>query len=436
MSGGEFVTVSKLIEGALEGKTVRLRGWLHNRRSSGGILFVLLRDGSGVLQCTMRRDSVNKETFDLFETLPLESTVEIEGAVRKDDRAPGGYEVSAQKLSVYQKAEENFPIARKYHGPEFLLDNRHLWIRNRRMQATLRVRATVLDAAREWFKLNGYTETQMPTIITAACEGGSTLFEVKYFDTKAYLTQSWQLYAEAMIASLGKIYTIAPSFRAERSRTRRHLTEYWHLEAEAPWYDLHMLMKDEEELLTHICHSIAKSRPNELRLNKREPNDFSKVGPPFPRITYNEAVRILEKCGVQVKWGDDLGWEQEKVLTQQFSSPFFVTHFSKTAKAFYHKVDPSNPEVTLSADLLAPEGYGEITGGGQRIDDIEELMRRIREENLDPESYRWYVDLRRFGSVPHSGFGLGLERTVAWICKLKHIRDATAFPRLINRVYP
>lgn len=436
MSGVDFVTISKILKDGLEEKTIRLRGWLHNRRSSGGIQFILLRDGSGTLQCTVRKDSVDKETFELFETLPPESTIQIEGVVKKDSRAPGGYEISVQKLSVYRKAEENFPIAQKYHGPEFLLDNRHLWIRNRRMQATLRIRASLLDSAREWFKENEYTETQVPTIITAACEGGSTLFEVKYFDTKAYLTQSWQLYAEAIIASLGKIYTIAPSFRAERSRTRRHLTEYWHLEVEAPWYDLDSLMKDEEELLTHVLHSVAKSRPNELMVNKRESSDLLKVKTPFPRITYDKAVQLLKERGVEIKWGDDLGWEQEKILTLQFNSPFFVTHFPKTAKAFYHKLDPSNPELTLSADLLAPEGYGEITGGGERIEDLHELTRRIREENLDPKCYQWYLDLRRFGTVPHAGFGLGVERAIAWICRLKHIRDATAFPRLINRVYP
>ncbi len=436
MSSEEFTTISRILQGNLEEKPVRLRGWLHNKRSSGGIQFILLRDGSGTLQCTVRKNAVDKETFDLFETLPPESTIRIEGVVKKDTRAPGGYEISVQKVSVYRKAEENFPIAQKYHGPEFLLDNRHLWIRNRKMQATLRIRSSVLEAAREWFKQNEYTETHVPTIITAACEGGSTLFEVKYFDTKAYLTQSWQLYAEAMIASLGKIYTIAPSFRAERSRTRRHLTEYWHLEAEAPWYNLDSVMRDEEELITHIAHSVAKSRPNELTLNKRDPNELLKLKSPFPRITYDKAVELLKEQGVEIKYGDDLGWEQEKILTLQFNSPFFVTHFPKTAKAFYHKLDPSRPEVTLSADLLAPEGYGEITGGGERIDDFNELSQRIKDENLDPKDYQWYLDLRRYGSVPHAGFGLGVERTIAWICKLKHIRDAVAFPRLINRVYP
>ncbi len=384
----------------------------------------------------MKKDVIDKETFQMLDTLSPESTIETEGLVRKDPRAPGGYEVLISKARVLKKAEESFPIAQKYHGPEFLLDNRHLWIRNRRMQATLRIRASALDAAREWFKENEYTETHVPTIITAACEGGSTLFEVKYFDSKAYLTQSWQLYAEAIIASLGKIYTIAPSFRAERSRTRRHLTEYWHLEAEAPWYNLESLMKDEEELLAHIIHSVARSRPNELALNKRQSSELLKLTPPFPRITYDKAVALLKERGVEIRYGDDLGWEQERVLTLQFDTPFFVTHFPKTAKAFYHKLDPSNPKLTLSADLLAPEGYGEITGGGERIEDLNELTQRITDEKLDPKSYQWYLDLRRYGTVPHAGFGLGVERTIAWICKLKHIRDAIAFPRLINRVYP
>jgi len=384
----------------------------------------------------VKKDVIDKETFQILDTLSPESTIETEGIVRKDPRAPGGYEVLISKARVLKIAEESFPIAQKYHGPEFLLDNRHLWIRNRRMQATLRIRASALDAAREWFKENEYTETHVPTIITAACEGGSTLFEVKYFDSKAYLTQSWQLYAEAIIASLGKIYTIAPSFRAERSRTRRHLTEYWHLEAEAPWYNLESLMKDEEELLAHIIHSVARSRPNELALNKRQSSELLKLTPPFPRITYDKAVALLKERGVEIRYGDDLGWEQERVLTLQFDTPFFVTHFPKTAKAFYHKLDPSNPKLTLSADLLAPEGYGEITGGGERIEDLNELTQRITDEKLDPKSYQWYLDLRRYGTVPHAGFGLGVERTIAWICKLKHIRDAIAFPRLINRVYP
>ena len=432
----EILDVSRVFAGGFEGRGIRLRGWVHHKRSSGGIQFLLVRDGTGVIQCTLKKGGVDPKTFETIETLPIESAVEITGVVRKDPRAPDGYEISISELKVAHAAEEGFPIAKKYHGPEFLLDHRHLWLRNEKMQAIMRVKAELLDAAREWFKQQGYTEVQVPTLITAACEGGSTLFEVKYFDTKAYLTQSWQLYAEAVIASLGKIYTIAPSFRAEKSRTRRHLTEYWHLEAEVPWCDLEGIMKAQEELVTHICHTLCQEAPKELRRLGRNPEHLLGVQAPLPRITYDEAVGMLQKKGVEIRWGEDLGWIQERQLALRFDQPFFVTHYPKGVKAFYHKPNPERPEVTLSADMLAPEGYGEITGGGQRIDDLEELLRRIEEEKLDPKDYQWYIDLRRYGSVPHSGFGLGIERVVAWICKLEHIRDAIAFPRLINRVYP
>lgn len=432
----KFINASLILLGKLEGKNVKIRGWLHNKRSSGGILFLLIRDGTGIIQCTLKKDMVRKEDFELTSKLPQESVVELTGIVKKDPRAPGGYEISAEEIKALHIAEEGFPIAKKYHGPEFLLDNRHLWIRSRKMQTILRIRAKLLEAAREWFRLNGYTEFHAPMLITAACEGGSTLFNVKYFDRDAYLTQSWQLYAEAAIASLGKIYTVAPSFRAEKSRTRRHLTEYWHLEAEIPWCDLEGVMEIQEDLLSHICQTLCKETSEELRLLGRDPKDLQKVQSPFEKITYDKVVEILQNNGVEFEWGDDLGWVEEKQLTLMFDVPFFVTHYPTGVKAFYHKPDPMRPEVTLSADLLAPEGYGEITGGGQRIDDLDELLRRIKEENLNPEDYKWYIDLRRYGSVPHSGFGLGVERTIAWICKLEHIRDAIAFPRLINRVYP
>ena len=432
----EFLDTSRIFAGGFEGKRVHVRGWVLHRRSSGGIQFLLLRDGAGIIQCTLKKDKMDAKTFETIGELPVESTVEITGVVKGDPRAPRGYEISVDAIKVLNKAEEDYPIAKKYHGPEFLLDHRHLWLRNEKMQAIMQVKAKLLDAARAWLKQHDYTEVQMPTLITAACEGGATLFEVKYFDTKAYLTQSWQLYAEAVIASLGKIYTVAPSFRAEKSRTRRHLTEYWHLEAEAPWCDLEGIMKVQEELLTHICQRLSQEAAEELTSLERDLKDLSRVQAPFPRITYDEAVETIQKDGVEICWGEDLGWKQEKQLALKFDRPFFVTHYPKGAKAFYHKPDPDRPEVTLSADMLAPEGYGEITGGGQRIDDLGELLRRMEEENLDPKEYQWYIDLRKYGSVPHSGFGLGVERTVAWICKLKHIRDAIAFPRLINRVYP
>jgi asparaginyl-tRNA synthetase len=432
----DFVDVSSILSGMHTDKKVQIRGWLYNMRSSGGIHFLLIRDGTGIIQCTVKKGSVEDKVFEDAKELTQESSLEVTGVVKEDKRAPGGYEIRVENLKVYHRAEEGYPIAKKYHGPEFLLDNRHLWIRSQRMLTILRVRAKFLEAAREWFKANGFTEFHSPTLITAACEGGSTLFPVKYFDQEAYLTQSWQLYAEAAIASLGKIYTIAPSFRAERSRTRRHLTEYWHLEAEAPWCDLDCIMRIQEGLLGHVIDVLCDEMASELESVGRPVDDLRRMKPPFERITYDRAVEILNEEGIDFKWGDDLTWTHEKTLTQRFSKPFFVTHFPTGVKAFYHKPDPERPEVTLSADLLAPEGYGEITGGGQRIDNLEELLRRMKEEGLNPENYEWYIDLRRYGSVPHSGFGLGVERTVAWICKLDHIRDAVAFPRLINRVYP
>jgi asparaginyl-tRNA synthetase len=304
------------------------------------------------------------------------------------------------------------------------------------MRSMLHVRAVVLSAVREWFEREHFLEVQVPILTGAAVEGGSTLFEVKYFDEKAYLTQSWQLYAEALVASVGRIYTVAPSFRAEKSRTRRHLTEYWHVEAEAPWCDLECIMRVEEDMLSHVAKRVMEKCSLELELFGRKIEDLERVKTPFPRVTYSEAFRMIGGENSGIKYGDDLGYEQEKMLTVHYDRPFFVTGYPKRAKAFYHKPDPTNPELTLSVDMLAPEGYGEITGGGQRIDDYNMLLARIREEGLDEKSYAWYLDLRKFGSVPHSGFGMGLERVISWMLKLEHIRDAIAFPRLINRIYP
>ena len=336
-------------------------------------------------------------------------------------------------------AEDGYPIAKKYEetpGPDFLLDYRHLWIRSEKMQAMIRVRSVLMEEARRWLTGHEYMEVQVPILVNAAVEGGSTLFPVKYFDQNAYLSQSWQLYAEAMIASVGKIFTVSPSFRAEKSRTRRHLTEYWHLEVEAPWLELDGLMRLEEELVAHMCVETARRAPEELKLLGGDVDKIAALKPPFPRITYSEAVEKITQQMPRFEWGQDLGYEEEKVLTQEFHTPFFVTHYPKGVKAFYHMPDPNNPKVTLSVDLLAPEGYGEITGGGQRIHILQQLLDRINEEKLNPEDYKWYVELRRYGTVPHSGFGMGVERTVAWVCGLEHIRDAIPFPRLINRIYP
>ncbi|MEM4726767.1 MAG: asparagine--tRNA ligase [Candidatus Bathyarchaeia archaeon] len=431
------VDVADILDGVYDEQRISVRGWIYNKRSSGGIQFLLVRDGSGVIQCTLDRKSIGEEEFERIERLPLESVIEVEGIVRADKRAPGGRELSVNRVGLILESQPDYPITHKRHGLDFLLDNRHLYVREPKMQAILRLRAKTMEAARSWLVKNGYTETHSPIFTAAACEGGSTLFQVEYFDEEGvYLAQSWQLYAEALISSLGKIYTIAPSFRAEKSRTRRHLAEYWHLEVEEPFTDLYGIMKVGDELVTHICHTLAQERPRELRKLGREPEELLRLEPPFPKITYDEALEILRKDGIELLRGEDMGWQQEEPLTKHFDTPFWVTHFPKGVKAFYHKPDPKRPEVTLSADLLAPEGYGEIIGGGQRIDNYEELLQRIREEGLDPEDYRWYLDLRRWGSVPHSGFGLGIERLLMWIAKLEHIRDAIPFPRDMRRVYP
>ena len=432
----EAVRVEDILLGRFDGQHVLVRGWLQHKRSSGGIVFLFVRDGSGVVQSTLKKGVVEDKIFDLFQAAGVESSIEVAGEVRPDTRALGGRELVVDEGTIVGAAREDFPIAKKFHGPEFLLDQRHLFVRSDKMRAILKMRAVVLSATRSWFDLHDFLEVQVPILTSAAVEGGSTLFEVKYFDEKAYLTQSWQLYAEALIASVGKIYTVAPSFRAEKSRTRRHLTEYWHVEAEAPWCDLDGIIHVEEELLAHVVRVLVDRCRPELDLFERKVSDLERAKPPFPRITYSEAFEKIGKEKSGIKWGDDLGYEQEKLLTVHFDRPFFVTHYPKSAKAFYHKPDPSKAEVTLSVDMLAPEGYGEITGGGQRIDDYDMLMARIREEGLDAKSYAWYLDLRKFGSVPHSGFGLGLERLLSWVCRLDHIRDAIAFPRLINRLYP
>ncbi len=431
----DAVTIRDVLAGKSDGSKVRIRGWLQGKRSSGGIVFLQIRDGTGVIQSTLRKESVDASVFGEFVSAKTESTVQVEGLVKADPRAAGGREVQVSTGKVDYAALDEYPIAKQAHGPEFLLDQRHLFVRDEKMRAILRIRAAALSAMRSWFDSHGYLEVQVPVLTSAAVEGGSTLFEVKYFEGKAYLTQSWQLYAEALIASVGKIYTVAPSFRAEKSRTRRHLTEYWHVEAESPWMELDGIIKVEEELLTFVLQHLIKDCGVELKLFERNIEDLARVKPPFPRITYDEAIeKITGKSGI--KWGEDLGYEHEKLLTEYFDRPFFVTGYPKQVKAFYHKQDPGRPDVTLSVDMLAPEGYGEITGGGQRIEEYDALVARMREEGLDPRAYGWYLDLRKYGSVPHSGFGMGLERLVSWVCRLEHIRDAIAFPRLINRVYP
>lgn len=432
-----FVDIAGILDGEHDGEQVAIRGWMYNRRSSGGIQFLMIRDGTGAIQCTLNRSGVDEETFNHVDRLPLESILELGGVVKVDERAPDGRELTVNSVGKVIESQPGFPITRKRHGVEFLLDNRHLYLRNPKIQAIMRIRARLMEAARDWFRERGYTEIQSPTFITAACEGGSTLFDVNYFEKDGvYLSQSWQLYAEAMISSLGRIYTIAPSFRAETSRTRRHLSEFWHLEVEEPWTDLEGIMKVGDELVTHICHALAREMPRELKYVGRDPEGLLKLETPFPRISYDEAVETLQEDDVEMLWGDDFGWQQVGPLTRHFELPTWIVGFPTGIKPFYHMPDPKRPEVTLSADLMAPEGYDEIIGGGQRIHDYNQLMERIHDDNLDPADYSWYIDLRRWGTVPHSGFGLGIERVLMWICKLDHIRDTIPFPRDMRRVFP
>jgi len=431
----ENKTISEILKGDYSGKDVKIRGWIHNKRSSGKILFLIIRDGTGFIQATLKYEKF--PNIKEIEKVTLESLIEISGNVKKDERAIGGYEIEANDFKVISMAKENYPFMRKHKfSVDYIFKYRHLWLRSEKMFKVLTIRSEIIQLIRTWFTENGYKEFQSPIFVSGACEGGSTLFKVDYFGQEVYLTQSWQLYAEAAIFSLGKIFTIAPSFRAEKSKTRRHLTEYWHVEAEIPFCGINELMKEEENLISFVANKVGEKFENWLKDFGRDPNYLKKLSPPFPRIKYDEAISILQRKNVKIEWGEDLGADEEKVLTEEFQTPFFVTHYPKGIKAFYHKVDRENPKVTLSVDMLAPEGYGEIIGSGEREDDYEMLLKRIREEGLDEKNYDWYLDLRRFGSVQHSGFGLGLERLIMWICKLKHIREAIAFPRLMRTVYP
>ncbi|MFH1294903.1 MAG: asparagine--tRNA ligase [Candidatus Aenigmatarchaeota archaeon] len=414
-----------------DGKSVEVRGWVYRKRESKGIVFLIIRDSSGVVQ-TVAKEGI--KDFPAAQSVSRESSVILTGKIREDKRAPGGHELDVDSFNVVGPAEE-FPIGKDV-SPEFLLDVRHLSIRDPRMSAIFRIRSEVFGAIHEHFRKSGFYEIQSPSITSAACEGGSTLFPIKYFDEKAYLTQSWQLYAEAMIASLEKIYCIAPSFRAEKSRTRRHLAEYWHAEAEAAWVDHQGNMKTQEGLVWNILQRIATNRAGDLKLVGRDPKELLKMKPPFKRVTYEKAFHILEEDGVQMDWKAEFGAEHERILSNHFNKPFFVTEFPAGAKAFYMKLNPKNPEVVLCDDMIAPEGFGELIGGSERETDIAVLKKMLKAQGTSPKAYEWYFDTRRFGTVPHSGFGMGVERIIMWACKLEHIRDAIAFPRTINRLCP
>lgn len=418
------------------GATVTLRGWLYNKRSGGRIRFLVMRDGTGVVQGVLAKGLTDDATFELFDRMTQESSFAMTGRVRREERAPGGYELEVTGIEVIHIAKE-YPITPKEHGTEFLMDRRHLWLRSSRQHAILRIRHRVIKAIRDFFDERGFVLVDSPIFTPAACEGTSTLFETEYFDLgKAFLTQSGQLYAEAGAMAFGKVYTFGPTFRAEKSKTRRHLTEFWMVEPEAAFYDLNDDMDLAEEFLEYIVQSVLKDRREELKTLERNIAFLERVRRPLPRITYDDAVEILKSKGVSFEWGNDLGGADETLVSEQFDRPVMVHHYPAKVKAFYMKRDRERPELALAVDVLAPEGYGEIIGGSQREDDYDTLLKRLEEHNLPRAAFEWYLDLRRYGSVPHAGFGLGLERTVTWICGLEHIRETVPFPRMIYRLTP
>jgi len=437
--------ITTIVEvGKHEGQSVTIRGWLYNLRESGKLLFPIFRDGSGQIQGVVPKNAVSPETFESLKGLTQESSVIVEGKVRADKRAPGGYELDVANVQVLQKVPESdpYPITPKEHGVDFLMEHRHLWIRSPRQAAILRVRAEIVKAARDFFDDRGFTLTDPPILTPAACEGTTTLFPVDYFDEQAYLTQSGQLYIEATAMALGKVYSFGPTFRAEKSKTRRHLTEFWMVEPEVAYATLDDIMQLGEGLLTFLVKRCLEKRRADLQTIGRDISKLEKIDIPFPRITYDEAVERLQERFTQgalenkFEWGGDLGSPDETYLSSQFERPVMIHRYPAKVKAFYMEPDPQRPDLALCVDVLAPEGYGEIIGGSQRMASYELLLQRIHEHGLPEDAFKWYLDLRKFGGVPHSGFGMGIERAVAWICGLEHVRETIPFPRMLHRLYP
>jgi asparaginyl-tRNA synthetase len=418
-----------------EGQQVTLRGWLYNKRSSGKLHFLQVRDGTGTVQCVVFKGDVPAEQFTAADHLPQESSLMVTGTVRADARAPLGYELSVTDLQVVHLAE-TYPITPKDHGIAFLLDHRHLWLRSSRQHAVLRVRSTIVRLCREYFDSRGFTLIDTPIFTPAACEGTTTLFATDYFGEPAYLTQSGQLYAEAAAMAFGKVYCFGPTFRAEKSKTRRHLTEFWMIEPEVAFMDLAGDMDLAEDFIATVVQRTLQERRAELEMLERDIAALERVQKPFPRITYSEAVERLRAQGFAVEWGADFGGDEETAISQAFDRPVLVHRYPAQCKAFYMKADPADPRLALCVDVLAPEGYGEIIGGGQREDDLATLQRKLEQHQLPADAFAWYLDLRRYGSVPHAGFGMGIERVVAWVCGLHHIRETIPFPRMLERVRP
>lgn len=414
---------------------VTFQGWLYNKRSSGKLRFLLVRDGSETIQCVVFKGDVTEELFEDATKLTQESALRITGKVAKDDRSSLGFELQVNGLEIVSLAEE-YPISKKEHGTDFLMDHRHLWLRSSRQHAIIRVRHEIIRSAREFFDDRGFTLIDTPIFTPTAAEGTSTLFETDYFDEKAYLAQSGQLYGEAAAMAFGDIYCFGPTFRAEKSKTRRHLTEFWMIEPEMAFCDLEKDMQVAEEFITHIVKNVLKNRRKELTLLERDIEKLEKIDVPFPKIHYDEAVEILKKNNIDFEYGGDFGGTDETVISEQFDRPVIVHRYPAAIKAFYMKRDKDNPKSALAMDMLAPEGYGEIIGGSQREDDHDVLLARIKEHGLPEKDFAWYLDIRKYGSVPHAGFGLGIERTVSWICGLTHVRETIPFPRLMNRLYP
>ncbi len=415
--------------------SVEVRGWLYNKRSSGKIAFLIVRDGSGLLQCVITKQE-QPELFALVKDLSLETALIVRGRIRLEDRSPGGVEMDPIDLEIISHPTEAYPITLKEHGVDFLLERRHLWLRSPKQAALLRVRSTVEQSCRRFLQEQNFVATDAPIITPASCEGTTTLFEINYHGEKAFLSQSGQLYLEALAMALGRVYCLGPAFRAEKSKTRRHLMEFWMLEAEAAFADFEDNLSLQENLIYRIIQEVIQYNKDDLQLLGRDISKLESVTLPFPRLSYTEAVELLQKKGREFVWGDDFGAPDESIISQEFTSPVFVHRYPTAVKAFYMKPDPEDPKVVLGADLLAPEGYGEIIGGGQRIDDAALLEQRLAEHKLPEEAFNWYLDLRRYGSVPHSGFGLGIERATAWLCGIEHIRETIPFPRTLYRLYP
>jgi asparaginyl-tRNA synthetase len=422
--------------GKHEGEEVTIKGWLHNRRSSGKIHFLILRDGSGFIQAVMSKAAVGDEVFKAADHLSQETSVVVTGTVRADKRAPSGYEIDAKSLEVVGESHE-YPITPKEHGVDYLLDRRHLWIRSERQQAILRIRHEIINAVRDFFNDRGFILADTPIFTPAACEGTTTLFPAQYFDDQtAYLTQSGQLYNEANAMALGRVYCFGPTFRAEKSKTRRHLTEFWMVEPEMAYADLNDVMELAEDLIVSVVQRVLEKRRPELKIVERDISKLEAVQKPFPRISYDDAVKKLQAKGLPIQWGGDFGGPDETTLSEEFDRPVMVHRYPAAIKAFYMKPDPERADLALGVDVLAPEGYGEIIGGGERLADLDLLLQRIKEHNLPQEAFEWYLDLRRYGTVPHGGFGMGIERVVSWICKLDHVRETIPYPRMLYRLYP